>query len=757
MKQDNRIHFGKVSVLFFLLTLVFTHTYAIAEESVCARVKIEISQEVSLERQAFDAHMRINNGAGDISLEDVFVELMFADDNGAPVLASNDPNNSDALFFFRIESLENISDVNGTGIVPPSTSADIHWLIIPSPGASNGLELGTLYMIGADISYSMGGEQESVFVSPDYIYVKPMPELTLDYFLPARVYGDDPFTPEIEPEIPFSLGVRVNNSGFGTAHSLKIDSAQPEIVENNQNLLFAIEILGSKVGNQQMTPSLLINFGEVEAGNSKVARWEMTSSLSGEFVSFTANYSHSDELGGELTSLISGVSTHLLIQDILVDLPGRDDIADFLIQESDSSYTVFESEGIDSPVTDQSTLATLTPTGQAGVYTLAVPATAGFMYVKLQDIFSGQKIIKDIIRSDGKRIATENGWLSKTKNGGDPWQYFFNILDVNTTNSYVVTFDDTPDTPNPPVLQYINDQLRVEEQLVSFVVEASDADGTIPTLSAQPLPVGASFVDQGNNGNGVATGLFEWTPLANQAGSYTLYFSASDGKLADRKSATLTIYSQNDRDNDGYSNEEEIAAGSDPDNPDSIPAGTNNVITLVNGYNLISFPEDLAGYPDLESVLTALGGESSIDKAQLFITVTRTFAESWYDTGILIGDNPPLSPGDNPNLVLYVKNGPHLIDIATRYCVSYDLTAGVNMIGSGCIPEGLTAFTLLQDIGTDMVVSSIQRFNTQTSKFETAAYRDGYPVGNDFPIVVGASYIVFMKQDVNDFKIHEIQ
>lgn len=37
------------------------HAAAWAQETVCARVKIEIKQELTLERQAFDAEMRINN------------------------------------------------------------------------------------------------------------------------------------------------------------------------------------------------------------------------------------------------------------------------------------------------------------------------------------------------------------------------------------------------------------------------------------------------------------------------------------------------------------------------------------------------------------------------------------------------------------------------------------------------------------------------------------------------------------------------
>ncbi|QTA81620.1 Uncharacterized protein dnl_39610 [Desulfonema limicola] len=53
-----------------------------AEDDICARVKIEIRQEMTLERQTFDAHMRINNGFGSIFLEDVNVDVMFVCESG---------------------------------------------------------------------------------------------------------------------------------------------------------------------------------------------------------------------------------------------------------------------------------------------------------------------------------------------------------------------------------------------------------------------------------------------------------------------------------------------------------------------------------------------------------------------------------------------------------------------------------------------------------------------------------------------------
>lgn len=55
---------------------------AVAADSVCATVKIEIRQELALERQAFEARMRINNGLTGINLTDVAVILSFEDADG---------------------------------------------------------------------------------------------------------------------------------------------------------------------------------------------------------------------------------------------------------------------------------------------------------------------------------------------------------------------------------------------------------------------------------------------------------------------------------------------------------------------------------------------------------------------------------------------------------------------------------------------------------------------------------------------------
>ncbi len=77
-------------------------------------------------------------------------------------------------------------------------------------------------------------------------------------------------------------------------------------------------------------------------------------------------------------------------------------------------------------------------------------------------------------------------------------------------------------------------------------MEASDPDGTIPSLSATPLPALATFVDQGNG-----VGIFDWTPAVGQAGQYKITFTASDGTLKDTQRITLTISSSSGGDSDG--------------------------------------------------------------------------------------------------------------------------------------------------------------------------------------------------------------
>jgi uncharacterized repeat protein (TIGR01451 family) len=425
-------------VVFALLVLAFgAIAPAHAQDAVCAVVKIEIKQKLSLERQAFDAVMRINNGLDTASITNIGVNLTFQDQAGNAVVASSDSSNTSATFFVRVDSLNGITGIDGTGTVGPKATGEIHWLIIPAPGAGGILPQGKLYFVGASLTYTLLGNTTTLPVTPDFITVKPQPLLALDYFLAGDVYADDPFTPAVEPAEPFTLGLRIKNVGGGAAAKVSIESAQPKIVENKQGLLIGFQILDSYVNDQPANKTLLIDFGDIPPGTSAVGRWNMVTTLSGKFIDLVAGYTHADSLGGALTSLIQGVTTHLLVHDVKADLPGRDNVRDFLALDG-SVLRLYESEGTDTAVIDQSVNARLV--SSFGAYDLTFPPTTGFAYVKLADPFAGQKPPGAVVRSDGKTLPPENVWLSKTRNANLTWSYYVNFFDVNTTGIYKVGF-----------------------------------------------------------------------------------------------------------------------------------------------------------------------------------------------------------------------------------------------------------------------------------------------------------------------------
>lgn len=525
-----------------LLPLSVAH----AQETVCARVKIEIKQELTLERQAFDAEMKIHNTTDTGVIENVSVVVRVTDENGTPVAVTNDPNNVSARFFVRLSNKQNISDVDGAGAVSPKTTSIINWILIPAPGSAGISPLGKKYLVGATLKYKFSGEETVLDVSPDVITVKPLPLLTLDYFLTQDVWADDPLTPAIEPTEPFTLGVRVKNNGYAISKNLKIDSAQPKIIENNQGLLINFILTGSYLNDAPAQNTLLIDFGDIAPGTGKMGRWNMETTLAGKFTEFTARFSHSDELGGALTSILQATNAHFLIRDVRVDLPGRDYVRDFLAQDGDV-IRVYESDGPDTEVTDRSNVATLTAgaiSGDKASFRLSFPATAGFIYVKRPDPFNGGKALGQIVRSDAKQMLPENVWLSKTRNEqSKQWEYWVNFFDVNTTGVYDSEFTAPPVGGRPPALQFIPDRVTKEARQVSFLVEASSPDGKPVTLSAAPLPAGAVFTRQAADpaAPGVARAIFDWTPAKGTAGNYLISYTATDGELSAARSASIKV------------------------------------------------------------------------------------------------------------------------------------------------------------------------------------------------------------------------
>jgi hypothetical protein len=128
------------------------------------------------------------------------------------------------------------------------------------------------------------------------------------------------------------------------------------------------------------------------------------------------------------------------------------------------------------------------------------------------------------------------------------------LFDANTPGVYTLLFAEPTAGPQAPVLQAVADSTVVEGEAVGFLVQASDPNGTVPGLSAAPLPAGAKFTDR-KNGSGV----FDWKTAPGQAGRYEITFTATDGKLSASRRAVITVRSADDTDGDGMTDAWELA------------------------------------------------------------------------------------------------------------------------------------------------------------------------------------------------------
>ena len=235
------------------------------------------------------------------------------------------------FLFVGNPDLIGITGIDGTGRLAVDLSGSAEWLMIPYSKAAPDDD--TLYDVGGRLSYSVGGVNFSVPLLPDTITVKPNPSLVVHYFHEKYVRGDDPLTPETEPIIPFTLAVMVMNTGYGVARALKISSAQPEIIENEKGLLVSFKIIGAYFGNEPMTPSLSVEFGDIGSFETKTARWLLTSTLMGTFYNFSATFENINPLGDPQLSLFDELRYHELFHLVRIFTDDNDDLDDFLVND----------------------------------------------------------------------------------------------------------------------------------------------------------------------------------------------------------------------------------------------------------------------------------------------------------------------------------------------------------------------------------------------------------------------------------------
>lgn len=432
-------------------------------QGLCSYIKIEILQELTLERVGFLATLKVTNNEGDASITGFSASLTFAypqlDAQGNAVDAS-------PLFFVQPPELKGISTIDGSGIIPPGQTAEVSWFIIPKVTAGGEDPGGLRYSIGASLAGLLYGKEippDVLTVIPDTITVKPDPQLEITYFQPRDVDGDNPFTPEVvESPIPFTLGVLVKNAGYGTARKIKIDSQQPRIVENLQGLLVVPRLIGSRVeDNPTDYSSLSVDVGDIEPGRCRKAAWDMITTLSGEFTEFKASYTHAQELGGRDTSLIKSLNAYFIVHEVLNDQPGRDKLKDFLAVTTNPADLIPDAlYETDCNVLPVNRLTDVQVGSYAGL-TARIDAVAdieNWVYLRLDDPAQARLNVAKVVRSDGKTLNPNNYWTHvRYQPHTNARLAYLNIFDFVALGqySYTVTYESGGSDSTPPVTRLL--------------------------------------------------------------------------------------------------------------------------------------------------------------------------------------------------------------------------------------------------------------------------------------------------------------
>jgi len=426
---------------------------------VCASVTIQISQTLTMVREAFEGTLTVYNGHPTDALQNLSLDLEIIDANG---VLSND------LFSIETTELNTLTEIDGTGSLASDADGFAKVLFIPEPGAAP--QTPQAYSFGGTISYldPFSGLMVTLPLIPVTLTVNPSPDLFLHYFMQRDIYGDDPLTDPIEPIIPADLAVMIENNGYGIAQQVVIESAQPEIIDNEKGLAVNFELIGSNLQGEPFTLGLnTINFGDIDPFMARIGQWYFTSSLLGHFTSYETNVVHLDSRGNPDLSLVSGAEIHELVHTISVYGSADDSIDDFLINDiadtEDHPEAIYLSQG--NLVYDVFPAFTGDHTGNilaaGNTTTLTVdPLGIGWNYIKLDDPGHGNFEIISVTRlSDGQEIPLKNVWLTHVTipDGGVQFyeDKFHFVDDFQTFDPETYTVVWSPLDPNPPAIASI--------------------------------------------------------------------------------------------------------------------------------------------------------------------------------------------------------------------------------------------------------------------------------------------------------------
>ncbi len=449
-----------------------------------SKVVLQFVQTFFLTRQAFRGTMTLEN-AQNTGLEDVVLDARVYTMDG-----------TDVTEYFALdysEKPENMIEGDAGWDINGGETGKVYVVYVPSKEVAPTEP--TQYKFGGTVTYyDVATETEAtVELVPTVLTVNPSPDLHLTYFVQREIKGDNLFTEDVvEPSEPVEFALLIKNEGEGDALNLVIETSEPEIIENKNNLPVKFETLYSSLdGVEGYYPFEELPVGKISAGSSKLARWFFKSNLSGYVADYNAQLTKSSIYGEEFNLItVDGVrdltrsiklmsvpesavremrlmsltpdarfralNTYSVSDEILgnrmnSDIFLLDDIED---AECLPDYVMLaDGTGTDDLEIVSKTSKIVNASGDVEtqyICTLEVLATrAGWVYGVIQDPTNGTMQLTNVLRNDGVDMGSNNFWLSSYKTLEDKSVinanelYFADYL-PDASVSYTLTFEPKP-------------------------------------------------------------------------------------------------------------------------------------------------------------------------------------------------------------------------------------------------------------------------------------------------------------------------
>ena len=421
--------------------------------AVCAKVSLKLSQTYTMTREAFEGTLTLYNGHDTVAMTNVWLELQITNAEG---------DNCNGLFEISAKSGGEL-EANGSNVVnveDVAAKSEGTAVVQFVPAVAAAPETPIAYNFGGKVHYRdpFSGEEAAISLLPVTLEVNPTPQLYLDYFVQRDVYADNPFTKDvIEASMPAELAVLVRNEGYGDAKDVRIESVQPEVVENEKGLMIDFRLSDYTLDAAALngaTAGLGLNdvrLGTIAARTSGVAQWWLTSTLQGHFSGMRASVTHLNSQGIVDTSLIRDVAVHPLIRSVDVG----DALPAFLTADG-SRYgnpdRLYRADGEVLDVRNDATASTADSVrgAQCEIAIAASLPGSGPFYAKVALPGAEEYEVIGLTRAGGGELPARNAWITDRTfvDGADPKvETFLHVFDVASTSgakSYTVALRAKP-------------------------------------------------------------------------------------------------------------------------------------------------------------------------------------------------------------------------------------------------------------------------------------------------------------------------